>query len=974
MPKAFARRRFLQLSGAALGTWTVASRWSVSGASTGTEFILPSATYRPKVRWWLPLSEIDVGELGTELDAMADAGIGGAEVYAYFAAGVDPVHAGWGTRLWAERLGAIKAAAAKRGMSVDVAVGPLAVAAMPMSSPGTDPASSKELAYGYSVIEPGATFGGPIPEPRQPPSPSAPQRELVAVVAAKAAGPISGKPVPLVAGASLDLTGNVVDGRLSWTAPDTGTWVLFGFWLRASGQSVNAGYNAHHPAPTSPNSYLIDQFSSGGTASLTGYWDEHLPGITGGDLYVDSTQPITVLPWTAELAARFHATRGYSILPHLPVLHIEGLHSFFPPTGATPDSPADFDYPGDSGRRVRNDYYQTLTELYQAEYLDPLRAWAHSRGMTLRAQPGYGQTIDMASVAAHVDIPETESLFFADRIDGYRAQAGAVHLTGAKAYSAELAPVLWSGYGQTLPDLVTAISRAYAGGVNEAVLHGFPYAVAPGAKWPGWAPFGSVFSEAWGPRQPSWRHMADVSAHLTRSQFVLRAGRPRVDLAIYRHTYWESADARYPVDPALGNAGYSYDFIGPMLLELPMATVSEGRLAEEGPGYGALVLNDERSVPPSVARRILALAKAGLPVIVVGEPPRRSPFFHDQAGADAAVQQAMAALVALPGTRTVAKPADVPAALAALGVPPAVGYSQPADLATVRRADGDTEYFHFFNHGNETVDMEVALTAAGLPYELDTWTGRITPIACYRTGGRRIHLRLRILPGQTKVLATALGERFGVRAAGARIVEGGGAEFDVVEGVVVARSAKPGKRSVVRADGRVTRVEIGTVAPVLPLSGWHLSVEDWRPGAGPAETVKVRHELDLTELRSWSEIKELEDVSGVGRYTTTFVLGEPWTGGYCAYLNLGEIVHTVRVKVNGISVGPVDPREPVLDLHGVLRRGNNTVEVEVTTTLRNRLRTLDPDLASAPRQRCGLLGPVLIEPYGEVHLPGEATA
>ena len=53
-------------------------------------------------------------------------------------------------------------------------------------------------------------------------------------------------------------------------------------------------------------------------------------------------------------------------------------------------------------------------------------------------------------------------------------------------------------------------------------------------------------------------------------------------------------------------------------------------------------------------------------------------------------------------------------------------------------------------------------------------------------------------------------------------------------------------------------------------------------------------------------------------------------------------------------------------LGALLRRGSNVIEVEVATTLINRLRTVTPAVyGPVPRQAYGLVGPVRLVPYVE---------
>jgi hypothetical protein len=143
------------------------------------------------------------------------------------------------------------------------------------------------------------------------------------------------------------------------------------------------------------------------------------------------------------------------------------------------------------------------------------------------------------------------------------------------------------------------------------------------------------------------------------------------------------------------------------------------------------------------------------------------------------------------------------------------------------------------------------------------------------------------------------------------------------------------------------------VDPPTPLTGWDLEVEDWQP------TGATRHQLRLDGLLPWSSIPQLADVSGIGHYRTTI---EAPAGGRRALLDLGKVVDTCRVRLNGRLLPPVDVLQPVADL--TLRPGRNTLEVEVATTLLNRLRTTSPEVFTiAGRQAYGLLGPVLLRWY-----------
>ena len=912
----------------------------------------------------LPLADTTDAELIAEVQALHDAGVGGIEICPFCVEGVDPAIMGWGSPAWSARLATLIEAATDQGLDVSLGGGPLSVAAAPMNDPDQEAGAAREVASGSVAVSP-AGYSGPVPGP----PPAADSRTLVAVIAARTTGSATGKPVLLAPASLLDLTSSVSSATIDWIPPGNGSWILFGFWQRATAQSVNSGYSAQLAAPTAPNSFFVDHYSAAGAAALTAYWDQHIPGVAGAELlFLDSLELIAQLPWTPDLPDRFQASRGYSVIPFLPVLTIDGLHSFFPPSDATPDSPADYDFPGDLGVRIRNDYYAILTELYQTQYLDNLRRWADTHGWLLRAQVAYGATLELASSATHVDIPETESLAFAENVDGYRAQAGAVHLTGASGYSAELAPVYDGSYAQTLPELVASIANAFAGGVNQVVLHGFPYASAPGASWPGWAPFDPVYSEAWGPRQPCWQHIPDVFAHITRLQTILHIGVAKVDLAVFRLSYWDHSDTVYFAHQELTSAGYRHEFLAPALLELPSATVAGGILAPDGPGYRAFLLDGCEYLPIRSARTILSFARSGLPVVIIGAVPDRTPFHGDGDDGDSVIQTLMAQLLALPNVRNVTSGAAALDALTQLGIRPSVAYSNPVPVLSAQRAAADRTYFYLYNPTDTAVSTQMTLQAAGASYLLHTWTGAVEPIAFVQTpDGVQIDLSLN--PYETNVIMVATGDPYGVAPFGDRIVESRGGEVRVIERRQYLRATAPGRAKASFADGRTVSVTFNDVPGPIELTDWDVVVEDWQPGPSATETTTVEHRFSVTALLPWPSIPEIKDASGTATYRTTVVIDASWSGGTGAYLDLGPVFHTVRVRLNGAPLPVPDPRRPVLDLRGLLIIGSNTIEVEVSTTLLNRLRALNPAGSRPAAQNYGLIGPVALIPYGESELP-----
>ncbi|MFM9602483.1 glycosyl hydrolase [Streptomyces turgidiscabies] len=961
----FSRRQFcataVAVTLAPTGTLWAGAKSAAASSSTGLDsafvrrFAHPPANARPKIRYWWPCGEIAAETIDAEIEAIAGRGFGAVEIQCIVTA--DAQQYGWGSAVLTERLEQAVAAGHRHGVRIDLTVGP----AWPLVAPGLSPDSpeaAQEIAYGRAVLAGGEAYDGPVPAAPQPHA-GVTEQTLIAVQAFRCAGPTDAKPVLLERDSRIDLTGRVSDGALAWTAPADGQWLLFAFWQRGTGQAAVVGQ-----AATTEAAYVVDHFSAVGTRAVTSYWDDRVltPRLrsllqdNGGDLFEDSLELDSAQHWSRELPARFKKLRGYSLIDNLPVLFIDRIHRQY--TSVTPDDTPDFVFTDDSGARVRDDYYHTLTDLYISEHVEPLKSWAHAMGLRLRAQP-YGTTTDVPTIGAALDINETESLGAApDYTDEpYRwLSSGAVHLSGQRVFSLEGCAIYGEAYAQTWPQMLKHFNAAFAHGVNQVVYHGFATEAGLGTTWPGFSPFtlqgGNGFSEAWGPRQPTWNDTGKIVDWTARTQFALRQGRPSVDLVVYRHAY--GTGMRIPA----GLDGFTYDFAGPA--QLDGTRVRDRRLAPEGPAYRALILDRQPTLPIATARLLLSHARSGLPVVIVGAPPTRTPGAHRAAQQDAALAELMDLLLKQASVRHVAEPSGLPAVFEVLGIRPAADTRVAPAVLALRRTLSRGALYHLHNSSERAVSEEVALEGRGTPYELDAWTGTVTSVAQYRTERGRITVPVRLAPGESTIIVLVPGSaRHVVATTGGEVVTAPG-------GGLLLRGSTAGSYTVKLDDGSERRVTVPPTGAAQELNVWELSVEDWH--RGPDGKLEVsEHEHHLNRLAPWSAIPGLEDVSGVGTYRTAVRLVR--LDG--AYLDLGQVTDTFEVTVNGTTLPPSDQVGRRIDLSGYVKQGDNSITVRVATPLRNRLRVTEgfPGQAEKPRQQYGLMGPVRIAPYRQVPIP-----
>ncbi|MCX4853176.1 glycosyl hydrolase [Streptomyces canus] len=971
-------------AGAALALGVGASPAVAGTGGAADWFAAPARSVRPRFRWWWPDGLVDPDEIAREIDQIADAGFGGVEIAAVHhsikdKSVLDTAHHGWGSRAWRDGVEAALRRAARRGLTVDLTLGPSWPVAVPGLTPDDD-AAAKELAHGRAPLTGGSTYQGPVPPPVHAAAAGVTRQQLLAVQAARVEPAHSTRrETGLDADSVQDLTATVTDGTLTWTAPEGGDWVLISYWVRGSGQQPESG---PHSAPAA---YAVDHFSPAGTTAVTSYWQDHLltPSVrrllraAGGSFFEDSVELETDgLTWTPLLPEAFEKHTGRPLLPYLPALVLDNSNQVFA-------------FEAQFTRQIRHDFWETVSGLFNRNHLTALRNWAHTLGMTLRSQP-YGLQTDAVASAAILDIPEGESLGFKN-LDDYRCLAGGRDMAGRTVLSCEAGAYNGSAYSTTWDRFLRTMGGAYAAGVNQTVVHGFSYATAPGVNWPGFAAFSPYngaagYGESWGPRQPTWRHVEDISGYLGRVHQVLQTGTARADVAVFRQTGYTATGIGTSWFTASGvPLGWTHQFLSGPLLDLPSATVSDGRLAPDGPAYKALFVEGDffyGSTPTLAvedARKILALAEAGLPVVLFGAFDQAlTPGVPDQGETDR-LRDILARLLTLPHVVRVTDKAAVGDALAGLGVSADVRHATASTLLNAHRVTADADFYYLCNGKHaETVkppvaaidhDVTLRRTHGGrtVPYLLDPWTGEAVRLARYTEDGADITLRVTLQPGQTTIVALGRPGLFGDRHGTSAHAEATDADAVLfTERGLTLRARTAGTWTTRLSRGRTATTRTPAVpAPITP-ARWELEVEDWYPGSDATRTEHVRRGVTLETLRPWSQIPELADSAGIGRYRTTVTLPADWTSSHGAELELGQVSDTFRVSVNGRRLPAADRLHPVVDLGPFLRRGENTLEIEVATPLINRLRVAQPTVfGGVARQDHGLVGPVRLVPYAQ---------
>ncbi len=954
-------------------------------------------------RWWWP-SSVDADVAVRQLREVKAAGYAGVEIgFVMDGTGyvVDPDRFEYGDDRWRAAVRAVLAEANRIGLQVDLTLGGRWPAAVPGLDVSSD-AASQELVTGDATVPAGGTFDAAAPAP--------PQRSyqdrtvengvvtsqtkvstptLLTATATRCLADCDGANPQLDLTTVLDLDDAVSDGRIQWTAPDQGTWVVTAYWQRGTAQRNDAPFGTTVSPLSDPESRVVNHLSPAGAEAMLDFFGSLLDARTrsllranGGSLFEDSLELSASQLWTPELLDAFRDVNGYSLTRYLPVV------AKLPPPGPFQPSPAVYAFSGEQAEiaeRVGYDVEQTVDALYRDNHVRPVQAWAHRLGLTFRAQP-YGEPIDLGAAPGYLDVTECETLGCSE--GRFRTAAAGVALAGKSLLSSEMLP--WGfgnlygltpaqvATGEVLPDGTErrGANRELGFGVNHLVFHGLPYPTVPPSAdgtveddasfWPGFHAFSAFIGEAFGPRQPSWTMERDVSGYYARAQRALRAGTMRLDVAVLNTSLTDVS-----VDAApLSAAGLTYGYVTPG--SLAGRTVEDGRLAADGPAFQALVVG-EGPVDLATARQVRRLAADGLTVVVVGDGPQRAlGYAATPARAeaqDARVRRVFARVLAGPNAERAATFDDVAAALEA-DVQPETAVEDLRVQAVHRRA-GDMDVYLLVNRSTADVRTPVSLAARGgqVPYLLDPWSGEVRPAGVWTSSGDRVGLELDVVAGSTRLVALA-GRRFsGATVPSVHAVSTEALDASWSRHGLWLRADHDGSFLTSLSNGRTLRTTVTGVPAATRLAGWDLRLDEWLPGGPGDPSSLTRHRTHVIEnvpLESWTEIEGIQDAVGVGAYTTE-VQASPALARAGAVLDLGAISGSYQVYVNGRRTPTPDQLGARVDLGGALRPGPNQIEVRVASPLLNRLRVHRPaEFAIRPPTVNGLLGPVTLDPYLDV--------
>ncbi len=419
--------------------------------------------------------------------------------------------------------------------------------------------------------------------------------DAIFVIAARAAGP--GR----IASDSLtDLT-EINRRRGTWQAPD-GDWVISIFEPVRGRENLPNYLNPDAVAEFIRNTY--EQYA----ARFRQHFGKTIPGSFFDEIFN------LKLAWDPLLEERFRARKGYELRKVLPLLFLDA---------------------GPETIKIRCDYFEEFTRLYEDAWFRQLSSWCERHNLKLTGHTNEGlysiqDQGDYFRTWRHPQIPGTDNEDFRytfPRVIGSwkpKQLSSVAHVYGKPRAMAEA--LGGAGWTITLEEARYGVNMLAVYGINYFIFHLFHYAMDTPLSMDDWP-------NSWFYENPYWKYFKKLADYIRRISYLTAQGSHVADVAVL-----------YPVEEVWSQGMKNPPPGQPPVVELVDRLVREpidcdlvdtdsivrgesepgGRARIGTESYRVLVLPRAETVSLAAYRKIAELAGRGLAVVALGAAPRHS--------------------------------------------------------------------------------------------------------------------------------------------------------------------------------------------------------------------------------------------------------------------------------------------------------------------------------------------------------------
>ncbi|MCG6187334.1 glycosyl hydrolase [Maribellus maritimus] len=610
--------------------------------------------------------------------------------------------------------------------------------------------------------------------------------------------------------------------------------------------------------------------------------------------------------WTNNFQDIFFENYHYDLSPWLPFV-------FYDPFKGYVEENYDADF-AEQLKRVRYDYNKLLVKVFLENFTQEFQNFCTEEGVLCRYQ-AYGTPFLMGMMEGNMiaDIPESNNWIYSTDMDAdawywnqqhgymiwnlYAASGG--HLKGRKIISNEAMTNTSGVFKTSLEEIKQHDDMNFITGMNHSVLHGYNYSPQK-AGFPGWIRYGAYFNEknTWWPFFSKW---VDYNARLS---FVFQNSQAVKDIAIlapaadiwakngltrdpfhtrpwYVYRLWES----------LSQTGGSCDYISQKIIQ--EGKTDDGKLSYGPMSFETIFLSSIESLEPETATALLEFVKSGGKLVAIDGLPFRSLSFQNATQNDSIVKAVFTEIndkfpdqlysFASPNTEEELLSWTIEL-LEKANIQKDVNIQQPdKNVFQIHKKTGEKDIWFFTNiNRTKTVTLNTVFpTSSKTPWIWNPENGerRVFPF-----NEEKNELTIELKPLQSLLLV-----------------------FEP------------------KLKGKPTpTVEEGTQKVASITGPWQATFE-------PVNGETFTRKLNTLFTFDTPDDRKLNDFAGTVIYSTSFNSNDT-TG----FLELGKTNKGIsEVFLNGESVGLNWYGKPVFQLDGVLKKGENQLEIKYTTVLAN---------------------------------------
>ncbi len=847
-------------------------------------------TAQPWTRWWWMGSAVDEKGLDKQLTTLSNAGFGGVEIVPiYGAKGFERKYINYLSPEWMKMLQFTTNKAKSLNMGVDMAIG----TGWPIGGPqvSEQDAATKMIVQTYT-IQPNEKFSEKIVLKDE-------KQKNLKTIKLDIVTAYNEKNEAII------LTDKISDdGALNWK-PATGKWTIYAVFVGKTLQKVKRaapggeGFTLDHFSPDATKDYLKTFDTSFGNSNY---------GIRS---FFNDSYEVYNADWTADFKDEFKKRRGYDLSPYIKYLVSDEENEI---TG-----------------RIKSDYRETMSELILDNFTKNFTNWAHSKN-SKNTNQAHGSPGNLLDLYAAVDIPESETFGSTQfNISGLRRNkedinnkeipdinmlkfaSSAANVTGKPLISNESFTWLTEHFKTSWSQVKPEAEQIFLSGINHIFYHGTTYTPAD-VQFPGWLFYAST---NFVPDNSLWPDIKGLNSYIERTQSVLQNGKSDNEILMYWPVYdqWASVKGKdmafkihniekwlhptpfYENLEKLGKSGYSLDMVSDKMIDEAISENQHIQVSKNGGSYKVLIIPNLNYLPESTFKSILNLAQNGTLVIFQSEPKDVPGYFESEKRRNELhslwnkipFQQSGNLKTAAFGKGKIIVSSDVEKGLEFLKIEREK--LTETGLKFVRRQFEGGKYYYIVNHTSKEINQFVPINYSGKQVSImDPENGNFG-IAEIQNNSVKIQLK----SGESLILKASEN----------------------------TDNSIPKWKYIEKTD-----------APIVLNQPWQLAFKEGGPELPKARTLK--------KLEPWTHFSEepsTQSFSGTGIYTTALNIKKKNADDYL--LKFDKLYESAKVIVNGHDAGIVWSIPFEINIGKYLKKGKNTIQIEVCNLMANRIRYMD---------------------------------